>query len=359
MSDIAAFPAAGRPVALRVRLLARLLRGFYFARIRLIGKPGTSDTARLVLSSHRNGALDGYVAMKAFPRTQGLVSIQLLQHPILHWLFDGLAVIREKDRAKYGTQRTAFASPVDAGCAQLRAGGDLLIFPEGSSEWGFQPLPYQRGAARIVRCMLGEQVPLQVIPLGLHYHAPDRFRSRVDLLLGEPVSLPVRQGDETDRAWEMRIHQAITAALDAVSVNCPDQADFDRACRHAAAMEDQGYRYAQAFIEAQQHLRAGEGLPQTSTTTRRRHWPSDCLWVAAFMLLAAPVLLVSRYAGSTADARNTVSFVRVVAGAVTALVWLPCLLLATVLWPWSLLPLWPLAALGWWRWPCLMHGGNR
>lgn len=358
MSDIAAFPPGGKPVALHVRVLARLLRGFYFGRVRVLGKPAPIGTARLVVSSHRNGALDGLVVLKAFPRTQGLVSIQLLRHPLLRWLFDGLAVIREKDRAKYGMHRIAFASPVDAGCAQLRVGGDLLIFPEGSSEWGFQPLPYQRGAARIARCMLDEKMPLQVIPLGLHYCAPDRFRSSVDLLLGEPVTLPPRHADESDREWELRIHQAITAALDAVSVNCSDQAGFDAACARAATMDDRGQPYALAFIEAQERLRAGEAPSPSTPKAGPRRWPWDCVAIAAFLLLAAPVLLAGRYAGRKADARNTVSFFRVVGGAAAALLWLPCLLLATLFQPWPLLVLWPLAALGWWRWPRMMHREN-
>lgn len=358
MSDIAAFPHGGKPVALHVRMLAWLLRGFYFHRVRVLGKPASNGMARLIVSSHRNGALDGHVVLKAFPRTQGLVSIQLLHHPVLRWLFDGLVVIREKDRAKYGAHRSAFASPVDAGCAQLRAGGDLLIFPEGSSEWGFQPLPYQRGAARIARCMLGEHVPLQVIPLGLHYRAPDRFRSSVDLLLGEAVAIPSRNTGESEREWELRIHQAIAAALDAVSVNCPDQAGFDMACARAATMDDQGEPYALTFIEAQRLVQANEPLPPQPGPPQPRRRPWDCVAVAAFMLLAAPVLLVGRYAGRKADARNTVSFFRVVGGALAALPWLPCLLLTTLLQPWPLLVLWPLAILGWWRWPRVMHREN-
>lgn len=76
------------------------------------------------------------------------------------------------------------------------------------------------------------------------------------------------------------------------------------------------------------------------------------------MLLAAPVLLAGRVAGGKADARNTVSFFRIVGGLLVAMVWLPCLLLMTWFWPWPLLVLWPLAALGWWRWPRVMHRGN-
>lgn len=349
-------PRGGRPLYWWIPLLAGLLRGFYFGRVRIVGarqQPVPRRGGRLIVSSHRNGAIDGYTVLRVFPGVQGLVSIQLLQHPLLRWMFDGIAVVREKDRARHGVHRAAFANPVDAGCAQLRAGGDLAIFPEGSSEWGWAPLPYQRGAARIARTLLAEGLSLEVVPLGLHYQTPDRFRSRVEALVGAPVALPARDTDETDRDWERRIHQAIAAALDAVSVNCPDADAFAAAETWATAQAAAGESYALAFIDAQQR-------PQIQPPSPRRiHvWPWDWLVVAAFMLLAAPVLLAGRFVGGKADARNTVSFFRIVGGLVAAVAWLPCLLLASWFWPLPLLVLWLLAVLGWWRWPRVMHRGN-
>ena len=337
----------------RVRVLASLLRGFYFRQVRIVGAhnfPVPPRGGRLIVSSHRNGAIDGYIVLKAFPGVQGLVSIQLLQHPLLRWMFDGIAVVRGKDRQRYGIQRATFAHPVDAGCAQLREGGDLVIFPEGSSEWGFQPLPYQRGAARIVQTLLSEGVSLEVVPMGLHYQMPDQFRSSVESLLGAPIEIPVRADDESIREWERRIHQAISDALDAVSVNCSDAASFAAGEATAAARAAEGQSYALAFVHAQQSPQPPLPLPQ-----RQRAWPWDWLAVAAFMLLAAPVLLVGRFAGGKADARNTVSLFRITGGLAIAVIWLPNLVLATWLWPVALLPLWLLAAIGWWRWPRVMH----
>lgn len=337
----------------RVRLLASLVRGFYFGRVRMVGaheQPVPHRGGRLIVSSHRNGAIDGYIVLAAFPGVQALVSIQLLRHPVLRWMFDGIAVIRPKDRERYGNHRAAFASPVDAGLAHLRAGGDLVIFPEGTSEWGHQPLPYQRGAARIARAALSDGVALEVVPLGLHYQAPDQFRSRVEALVGAPIPLPVRQTDESDRAWESRIHTAIALALDAVSVNCPDADRFAANESWARAQAAHGKSYALSLIEAQ--TASPTTLP---VTLHKRGWPWDWLLVAAFMLLAGPVLLAGRVVGGKADARNTVSLFRIIGGLLASLVWLPCLLLATWQWPWLLLTLWPLAALGWWRWPRVMH----
>lgn len=343
----------------RIRLLASLVRGFYFRRVRIVGArqhPARLRGGRLIVSSHRNGAVDGYVVLKVFPGVQGLVSIQLLQHPLLRWMFDGITVVRDKDRERHGIRRATFAHPVDAGCAQLRAGGDLVIFPEGSSEWGFQPLPYQRGAARIVQTLLGEGVPLEVVPLGLHYPAPDRFRSSVEALLGTPIEIPVRGDGESVREWERRIHQAISDALDAVSVKCADPATFAAVQTTAAACAAVGQSYALAFMHAQQSPQPRQPLPPPPRSrSRSRAWPWDWLAVAVFMLLAAPVLLVGRFAGGKADARNTVSLFRIAGGLVTTVLWLPCLLAMTWLWPLPLLALWAVGTIGWWRWPRVMH----
>lgn len=54
------------------------------------------------------------------------------------------------------------------------------------------------------------------------------------------------------------------------------------------------------------------------------------------MWLAAPVLAAAWAAGRAADARNTVSFFRIMGGTAAALLWLPVLIVAAVLWPGTL-----------------------
>jgi hypothetical protein len=190
---------------------ASLFRGFYFSRVRIVGahdRPVPPRGGRLTVSSHRNGATDGYIVLKAFPGVQGLVSIQLLQHPLRRWLFDGIALVRDKDRKRGGIQRATFAHRADAGCAQLRAVGDLVIFPEGSSLWGFQPLTYQRGAP--VSCKpCSKKTSARKWVDGFALSGTRQFRSPVEALPGRSVEIPARVGGESVREWERRIHQSI------------------------------------------------------------------------------------------------------------------------------------------------------
>lgn len=343
----------GQALSRYYQVLAALITGVYFGRIQVLARDEsvlTKTGPRLIVSSHRNGALDGYVTLTPFPVAQFLVSIQLLRKWVLRLLFTGIPVVREKDRQRYGIDRAAVGSPVDAGVAHLRAGGDLIVFPEGSSEWRHNPLPYQRGAARMACALLTEGVPLTVIPMGLHYPQPDRFRSPVDLVIGEALSLPARAEGEPDKAWEDRMHAAISEGLRAVSVDCPDQATFEATeakAREAVLQEPQRETYGKAFLATQNGRRVFWERP--SKVYRVRGWEKLLLGIAA--LVFAPIVLGGWWAGRKADARNTVSFFRVLGGLAGALIWVPLCFTALSLFPLVTGVAVGVGVLGWWRYP--------
>ena len=334
------------------RGLAWLLRNFYF-RVRVVGASPVSRPGQVILCSHRNGAIDGYLLLAAFPDAKFLVSVQLLRNPLLRLMFGGIPVARDKDVARYGVSKQQFPNPIAAGMACLQAGGCLAIFPEGSSEWGPHPLPYEPGAARIVRMALAEGLAVEVVPVGLFYDAPDRFRSRAEVLVGEAIALPAR-GDDDKRAWEARIRAALNQGLDAVSVNCPDAASFADVETLARTDAGRGDSYALAFKAHETKARAGEALavaaaavdPPAAAPRRFWNWPCS----AAFVVLLAPVLALAGWAGSKADGRNTTSFFRLAGGFAAALLWLPTLALLFYLHPLVLAPVGLLAGIGWWRW---------
>jgi hypothetical protein len=341
------------------RGLIALMRGFYFRRVALAGPlpPREAGKPRFLLVSHRNGAIDGYVALLAYPEAQFALSAQLLRHPLLRLMFTGIPIVREKDRRRYGMARGEFADPFEAARVYLESGGTLAFFPEGSSEWGHCPQPYQAGCARIVRRLLEDGVTPQVVPLGLFYRQPDTFRSEAEILPGNPVDLPPRLPDEHPRRWEKRLLAAMGAALDAVSVNCPDAQSFAQVERLAAAAADghaeyspppapgtnEQPSYARAFLYWQEVARHSP-LPEAPALPKQHAiwWALPC--IAVFCLLFAPVLLAGKWAGGRADGRNTVTFFRFLGGFAVALAWLPILLLLFFLFP---LPIGVASALAW------------
>lgn len=225
----------------RVCLLGGLLRTLYYRRVDILGTP-CRDRPTLYLLSHRNGAIDGIVYQKALGDTPSLISVQLLRGP-LRLLFAGIPVVRDKDRARYGIQADAVAAPVAAAIAQLRAGGSLALYPEGTSDWGYRPLPYHSGMAVIVAQLLAAGADFVVQPAAAYYSKPDGFRSRVSLIFGAPF---VPQGESI-----AALQKELAASLDAVSVHCTDAAQFNQAQRAAWQAAQRGEDYGVAFLRAQ------------------------------------------------------------------------------------------------------------
>jgi hypothetical protein len=156
------------------------------------GAGNPTQRPRLIIASHRNGAIDGHQVLAAFPH----VPVPRL-HPARPPLVPSavhrrIPVVRPKDVDRYGLDPASVASPVEAGLAHLRRGGDLGIFPEASSEWGYRPQPYKSGAARIACTLIDEGTDVEVIPVGLFYSTPDRFRSRAEVVGGPAVTIPGR-----------------------------------------------------------------------------------------------------------------------------------------------------------------------
>ena len=225
----------------RICLLGGLLRTLYYRRVDILGTP-CRDRPTLYLLSHRNGAIDGIVYQKALGDTPSLISIQLLRGP-LRLLFDGIPVVRGKDRARYGILADAVAAPVAAAIAQLRAGGSLALYPEGTSDWGYRPLPYHSGMAVIVAQLRAAGADFVVQPAAAYYSKPDGFRSRVSLNMGAPFT---PQGESV-----AELQDELAAALDAVSVNCADAAHFNQVQHAAWQAAQQGEDYGVAFLRAQ------------------------------------------------------------------------------------------------------------
>ena len=243
----------------RVCLLGGLLRTLYYRRVHIIGTP-CRDRPTLYLLSHRNGAIDGIVYQKALGDTPSLISIQLLRGP-LRLLFDGIPVVRDKDRARYRIKADTVAAPVAAAIAQLRAGGSLALYPEGTSAWEFRPLPYHSGMAVIAAKLLAAGVDFVVQPAAAYYSKPDGFRSRVSLIFGAPF---VPQGESV-----AALQKELAAALDAVSVNCANAAQFNQIQRTAWQAAQRGEDYGVAFIKAQTVANIGCASAHSTLPTER------------------------------------------------------------------------------------------
>ena len=140
--------------------------------------------------------------------------------------FECLPVYRQRDVGA-GEQRSETVSRNEetfARCrAELAAGGDVALYPEGTSHAEPQLKPLKTGAARIAlsaaaevsAATLGGRMP-RLIPVGSHYENPALFRSSVHLVVGEAIDLqPYVPGYQSDANRAIaELTDAIRARLD-------------------------------------------------------------------------------------------------------------------------------------------------
>lgn len=187
----------------------------YFERLTVLHSERLPESGPvLYVGLHRNGAVDGFVYHQVLPRGIFLVSTQLLRGFFARLFFCGIAVARKHDEEDNSQNDAALRQ-----CTQLLAdGGELIVFPEGTSSLGPRHLPFKSGAVRIALDALAGGVPLRIVPLGVHYERAWAFRSKVEVVVGEPVSTELPAGlSELGRLKEMK--RRMTTALESVGTN--------------------------------------------------------------------------------------------------------------------------------------------
>jgi 1-acyl-sn-glycerol-3-phosphate acyltransferase len=187
----------------------------YFERITALHPERLPEGGSILyVGLHRNGAVDGFVYRRVVPRGIFLISTQLLRSFFARLFFCGIAVARKQDEEDRGQNDAALRQ-----CTQLLAdGGALVVFPEGTSSLGPRHLPFKSGAASIALDALARGVPLRIVPLGIHYERAWAFRSKVEVVVGEPISAALPDGlSELGRLKEMK--RRLTSGLESVGAN--------------------------------------------------------------------------------------------------------------------------------------------
>jgi len=328
---------------LYLRLLSRLLVHCYYHRARLLNPENRPATGPILyVGLHRNGAVDGCVYKSLLPEAVFMISVQLRRSPIGRMFFDGIEVVRDKDR---GHDKGAENNVAIERCIELlRRGGAVFVMPEGTSDLGHRHLPFKTGAARIVETALRAGLRPTVVPVGIHYERAWAWQSNVEVVVGAALSLdpsPEASGPEAVNL----LHRKISDALEALAVEAPDAETFARRERAAyvailgtgrsffAAMKgmEVGVPETEAATIDFQRTTAGRGLflhqgvpllPIRQPWAHALHAFLLTPLVATAGVLNLPPLLVAWLAGRRfADARNTIALWRLLAGFPAFLAW--------------------------------------
>ncbi|WP_207435202.1 lysophospholipid acyltransferase family protein [Sabulibacter ruber] len=151
-----------------------------------------SEGPLIVVSNHPNTLMDPVVTASLMKQNiYFLAKSSFFKPGIQGWLFHKLFMIPVYRREDVGDSGSAQNDATFAKCYEfLGKGGTLMVFPEGNSFMQRRLRPLKTGTARIglgAEAQHNFNLGLRIIPVGVNYSDPSRFRSDVFVNVGEPI----------------------------------------------------------------------------------------------------------------------------------------------------------------------------
>ena len=202
----------------------RLVCRIYFRKIEIHGPSLPRDRPLLLVANHPSALMDAivlavYSGRSLYFMTRG----ESFDKSWKRWMWQCLHMIPIYRRA-HTPGLTRHNPRIFRRCHRLFARGKaILIFPEGISKTEPRLRPIKTGAAQIA---LGSSpdVDLALVPIGLHYSDPHRFRSELIVNLGKEIELaPFRKsGEQNLRDAVQQLSGRIETALKELTVCIDD-----------------------------------------------------------------------------------------------------------------------------------------
>lgn len=113
---------------------------------------------------------------------------------------------------------------------RLTEGGSIGIFPEGGSHDRTDLLPLKAGVSIMALGAISAHpdLKLQIVPVGMSYFHPHKFRSRAVVEFGSPIEIPSEFVAEFEKGGESKkkaiggFMDLIVDGLKSVTVRAPD-----------------------------------------------------------------------------------------------------------------------------------------
>ena len=223
-----------------VRSVIRLLLRLFYRRVDVIGAERIPASGPLIFAAnHHNSLVDPMLIMGACPRRiTALAKAPLFRHPLIGPFLSAVGALPVNRRAEAGDDPRKNDAMFAQAIAHLRAGGAILIFPEGRSQPVPTLLPLRTGAARL---LLGAEADggrhgVSLLPVGLVFQAPGTFRVATALVaVGAPVPVDdvVARYAAAPEAAVRQLTERLTHAIRAQILEAEDQHTLEL----AAALE--------------------------------------------------------------------------------------------------------------------------
>lgn len=203
-----------------VRLLARFLTFLFYERVEVVGAEAVPATGPVIVAAnHHNSVVDALLLLAVIPRRlRTLANAPLFRHPLIGPFLRLLGALPVHRRTESGDDPARNEALFTATTATLRAGGAILIFPEGRTQPEPVLLELRTGAARMLLAAQTGSVgssAVTLLPVGLVFHEPGTFRTgRALILIGEPVSTADCQATgEGTESFARRLTDRLAEAL--------------------------------------------------------------------------------------------------------------------------------------------------
>lgn len=167
-------------------------RVFYRRRLVLGREHLRFDGPAIVITNHPSTLTDVlHPALSIHQEMFYLANYGMFKHPVANWLLRRLYCIPVKRRedVSEGENRNNYEA-FEQSFRHLEQYGVLFIAAEGTSWMNRFVRPFKSGTARIAfgaEARNDWKLEVKIIPVGLSYSAPDRFRSDVVVQFGAPV----------------------------------------------------------------------------------------------------------------------------------------------------------------------------
>lgn len=215
--------------------------GLFYRRVDAVGLERIPSRGPLILApNHQNALVDGLLLLALLPRPLVPVAkAPLFRHPLIGPFLSLLGAVPVHRRQEAGDDPARNRAMFAATSAALRAGGAILIFPEGVSQPEPTLMPVRTGAARMLLAARAEGAePVTLLPVGLLFHEPGAFRVGWALVvIGEPIPTEdcVAEAGGAPQEAARRLTERLEEALRRLIVEVEDRHTL-RLVEHAEAI---------------------------------------------------------------------------------------------------------------------------
>ena len=201
----------------------RIVTRVFFRQIEIVGLEHVPRTGPVLFAgNHPNSLIDPILIITTCGRKVHFAAKDtLFEGRLMRAVLRGLGAVPIKRRADHGDATVDNDTAFDAMFGVLGGGGAIGIFPEGLSHDESQLARLKTGAARLALGGVRRGAePIQIVPCGLTFIHPKRFRSRVLVQYGPPITVAGAPGDDTEQV--RAVTGDIDAALRRLTINAPD-----------------------------------------------------------------------------------------------------------------------------------------